>query len=72
MKTENELNAEILEMTMIIQEKFPELSKYIAEIPISIRNEAMPEISLQVLEEYYETLQTLVNDYAQSHHRKTK
>ena len=32
MKTENQLNAEILEMTMKIQEQFPELSKYIAEI----------------------------------------
>ena len=36
MKTEKQLNSEILEITMKIQDQFPELSKYIAEMPITI------------------------------------
>lgn len=72
MKTEKELNAQILEITMKIQEEFPELSKYIAEIPITIPNEANPEINLKVLEEYYKTLQILVEDYIQSQTERTK
>ena len=36
MKTEKELNADILKKTLMIQEKFPELSKYIEEMPITI------------------------------------
>ena len=72
MKTEKELNAKILEITMKIQEEFPELSKYIAEMPITIPNEASPEISLKILEDYYKTLQILVDDYIQSQTERTK
>jgi hypothetical protein len=36
MKTGKELNAAILKITMIIQEKFPELSKYISEMPETV------------------------------------
>ncbi|GGD80265.1 hypothetical protein GCM10011514_50380 [Emticicia aquatilis] len=69
MKTEDEINAKILEITMKIQSDFPELSKYISEIPITIPNEATPEISLKVLTDYYDTLQILMKDYAQSHNK---
>ncbi len=72
MKTEDVINARILEITMQIQNEFPELSKYIAEIPITIPNEPTPEISLKVLTEYYDTLQILIKDYAQSHIATTK
>jgi hypothetical protein len=72
MKTEKVLNAQILGITMKIQEEFPELSKYIAEIPITIPNEASPEISLKVLEDYYKTLQVLVEDYIESQTERAK
>ena len=35
MKTEKQLNADILKITLLIQEKYPELSKYITEMPVS-------------------------------------
>jgi hypothetical protein len=67
MKTEKELNDDILKITMLIQEKYPELSKYIAEMPVTIPNEATPEITIKILKEYYESLDVLVKDYAVNH-----
>ena len=72
MKNEDELNADILKITMIIQSKFPELSKYIAEIPVTIPNEANPEINTKVLKEYYDSLEIMLKDYAVNHSSTTK
>ena len=67
MKTEKELNADILNITMLIQEKFPELSKYIAEMPVTIPDVATPEITVKILKEYYNSLNILIKDYDQNH-----
>lgn len=60
MKTEKELNAKILSLTMKIQEKRPELSKYLEEMPITIPNESDPEINIKILKEYIESLKNLM------------
>ena len=67
MKTEKELNADILKITMVIQEKFPELSKYIAEMPVTIPNVATPEINVKILKDYYDSLEVLMKDYDKNH-----
>ena len=63
MKTEKQLNAKILEMTMKIQERFPELSKYILEMPVTIPTVENPEMSLKILQDYYDSLEVLLQDY---------
>jgi len=67
MKTEEKLNADILKITMLIQEQFPELSKYIAEMPVTIPNVTTPEITIKTLQDYYDSLEILLNDYAINH-----
>ena len=44
MKNEKELNEDILKITMLIQEKYPELSKFITEMPVTVPNIETPEI----------------------------
>ncbi|HEY3371815.1 MAG TPA: hypothetical protein VGK10_13255 [Prolixibacteraceae bacterium] len=61
MKTEKELNAKILSLTMKIRERRPELVKYLEEMPITIPNESDPEITLKILKEYIESLKNLLN-----------
>ena len=39
MSSEQELNASILKMNMFIQKYYPELMKYVGEMPITIPNE---------------------------------
>jgi hypothetical protein len=72
MKTEKQLHAEILEMTMKIQEQFPELSKYIAEMPVTIPNATSPEINIKALQDYYDSLAIMLKDYAVNHGYQSK
>jgi hypothetical protein len=67
METENELNAKILKITMTIKDKYPELSKYIEEMPVTIGNEKDPEINRQALKKYYESLNSMLNKYELEH-----
>ena len=61
MKTEKELNAKILSLTMKIREERPELTKYLEEMPITIPSESDPEITLGLLKGYIESLKDLLN-----------
>ncbi len=67
MQTEKELNEKILKITIKIQEKYPELSKYIAEMPVTIPDKAFPEINIEHLNNYYNSLNELVKKYVENH-----
>lgn len=69
METEADLNSGILKITMTIQNKYPELSKYLEEMKVTIPDEKHPEINLKNLKAYYDSLNTLLNKYiaGQSH-----
>ncbi|MBL7882449.1 MAG: hypothetical protein JNL69_00155 [Bacteroidia bacterium] len=62
-RSEKELNAKILKITMLINSQYPELSKYIEEMPITIPNEQNPEITLINLKAYYNSLHSLLCKY---------
>ncbi len=64
---EKELNSKILEITIIIKDKYPELLKYLDEMPITIPSEKNPEITLKNLSAYYESLNTVLNKYILEH-----
>ena len=65
MKTEKEINADILKMIMKIDETYPELSKYIAEMKVSISDTDtdFPETNLINLADYYNSLCALFTRY---------
>lgn len=67
MKTEQELNADIMNITLVINEKFPELTKFIEEMPVTIPNSKTPEVNIIQLENYYHSLMTMVNEYSATH-----
>lgn len=67
MKTENELNQAILEITMKIRNEYPELIKYLSELPVTIPDVNKPEISCKVLTDYYESLENILKKYAPNH-----
>jgi hypothetical protein len=71
MKTEIELNTAILDITMKIKKQFPELSKYILEMPVTIPNLENPEMNRKVLQDYYNSLKIMLNDYIENHIKKT-
>ena len=63
MKSEKELNSKILKISMTILEKYPELSEYLTEMPVTVPTENDPEITLNHLKSYYESLNSLLNKY---------
>lgn len=66
MKTKAELERNILSIFHKIQVDFPELSKYIDEMPESFPKNSLKPINEQELLHYYDSLSTLYNEYASS------
>jgi len=50
MKTVAEWNQEIINMTMKIHQEFPELSKYIEEMPVKVSEKNKVEIDIRNLD----------------------
>ena len=67
MDTEEEINRKIMKITMAISDNYPELSKYLNEMPITIPVDNNPQINIQNLTRYYETLVTLFRNYVAEH-----
>ncbi|SHG52159.1 hypothetical protein SAMN05443549_104316 [Flavobacterium fluvii] len=72
MKTEKELDTAILKITMKIREQYPELSKYISEMPDTIPNMENPKMNTKTLQGYYDSLDVLLKDYIKNQHSPTK
>jgi AAA15 family ATPase/GTPase len=60
---ENDLNAKILKITMKIKDHYPELSQYLEEMPVTVPSKNDPEITLNHLRIYYESLISLLKKY---------
>jgi hypothetical protein len=67
MKTEKEINQDILKVTMEIEKKFPELSKYIQEMPVNISGNIDPESNIKNLNDYNDSLNALLKNYTTYH-----
>ncbi|MBN2635485.1 MAG: hypothetical protein JXR61_04385 [Prolixibacteraceae bacterium] len=62
-QTEKDLNSRILKITMMITDHYPELSQYLEEMPVTVPSENDPEITLNQLKSYYESLISLLQKY---------
>ncbi len=69
LKTEKELNADILKISIEIGTKYPELSVNLAEMPVTIPNVPSPKINRETLTEYYQSLKIMVEDYIKNHNK---
>lgn len=72
MKSEKELNEAILKITMKIRNDYPELSKYLSEMPVTIPDISSPEIDNKILTEYLESLENLLKKYIPNHTQDAK
>lgn len=61
------LNERILSLTMRIKDNYPELMKYIDEMPVTVPNEPDPHVRAKQLQAYYDSLKNILNKYAQGH-----
>lgn len=63
MKSQNDINENILKITKKIIEEFPELIKHLNEIPVNFSDTKSNEIHNKNLTDYYNTLVNLVENY---------
>jgi len=52
---------------MAILEKYPELSEYLGEMPVTIPNTKIPEINMTNLSAYYNSLTSILENYIVVH-----
>lgn len=70
MKNESDLNQKIIDITMLIQKVHPELSKYLAEMPVTIPDKKNPKVDVENLQKYYNSLKDLFLKYELEHNQK--
>jgi hypothetical protein len=63
MKTETEIEDAILKITIKIKTQYPELSKYLEEMPVTLPDTKNPEINVKILQDYYNSLESLLKKY---------
>ena len=63
METEDTLNTRILNITLRIQEHYPELYRNLNEMYATLPVTEIPVINRMVLEKWYESLRVLVANY---------
>ena len=69
-EAEKDLNSKILKITMMIKDQYPELSKYLEEMPNTIPDEKDLEITVKNLSSYYESLNSILKEYKSDHPKK--
>lgn len=67
METRQELTDKILKITVLIQEKYPELSKYLGEVQETLPSLEHPHVDADDLAKYYQTLDEMLKDYLLEH-----
>jgi len=61
------LNSKIVGITLAINDQCPELSEFLEEMPATIPSENNPEMTLSHLLAYYESLNSIFNNYKLEH-----
>jgi len=67
METKKELTDKILKITVLIQERYPQLSKYLSEVQETLPVFEHPDVNAEALGKYYQTLEEMLKDYLEQH-----
>ena len=65
-ETEREVNSKILKISLKINAEYPELSKYLEQMPVTFPIRNKPEITLKGLSTYYDSLNVLLSYHIKS------
>lgn len=67
MKPEAVLNDEILEATAKIRKDYPELIKFLDELPQHLPDDSNQDVNLKALNDYLNSLNELMENYSKEH-----
>ncbi len=66
-KTDIEWTQDIIRIIAKIRDEYPELSKYVEDMPVSLNQNNAPDKSPNNMQEYYESLEMLIKNYQETH-----
>lgn len=66
MENEDELNEKIAKLTTIINDKYPELVKFLNEMKVDIPDKNHRKTSFENLIEYHNSINSLLNKYIEN------
>ena len=58
-----DLNIKIMRVTQEIKDHYPELTKFLEEMPVTVPDEKDATITLRSLKSYYDSLNSILNNY---------
>jgi len=58
-----DINLKIMQVTQEIRDHYPELIKFLEEMPVTVPDEKDTEITLKSLRTYYDSLNSILNGY---------
>ena len=64
------IQKEITQLTFTIESKYPELYRFLDEEPSTIPNMARPEIDIEIMQDYLEGLQQILEHYKETHENR--
>ena len=67
METEHDLSIHIVKLTVLIQEKYPELYRNLGEMYATLPNKEIPVINTLTLRKWLDSLNALVSKYDAFH-----
>ncbi len=67
METKDKLLAEISELTLKIENEYPELYVFLDEMPNTLPHEDEPDLDIEALQEYRESLKELIENHEKQH-----
>lgn len=67
MKTKKEIEKEIIDITLKIRNEFPELIKYISEMPETFSGTEFNQMGMKNYKKYLNSLKEVVFEYAKTH-----
>ncbi len=67
MKTLRELLTDITNLTTNIETNYPELYKFLGEMPITIPSTDHPDINIAIMQDYLSSLKQLLKHHLETH-----
>jgi hypothetical protein len=69
MKTLQEIENQIIRLTMSIGVNYPELYATLDEDPITIPSKVHPDMNISIMEDYLESLKQILKQYTKTHNK---
>jgi hypothetical protein len=67
MEDDKKITDAIAKLSMEISERYPEMSKYVNEMPVTNPDKEHPDINNKILKDYYDNLKSIMQKYADEH-----